>query len=173
MSICYKLKSWNKLLNAQFNKYDRALQQISYPDGIFTISKADHDKLKNTLFHHNFKQFDHVLEGGIMIERWMVDEFEFEYYKNVEGRLCAVSEIEGKKVDLRTMQEIELGTIKVKEGYVKVDELWSVLCDFDGYFDRDYDYSNYTKEELWKVVDNLAGLIEEVMFALENRKLED
>jgi len=108
-----------------------------------------------------------------MIERWMVDEFEFEYYKNVEGRLCAVSEIEGKKVDLRTMQEIELGTIKVKEGYVKVDELWSVLCDFDGYFDRDYDYSNYTKEELWKVVDNLAGLIEEVMFALENRKLED
>ena len=173
MSICYKLKSWNKLLNAQFNKYDRALQQISYPDGIFTISKADHDKLKNTLFHHNFKQFDHVLEGGIMIERWMVDEFEFEYYKNVEGRLCAVSEIDGKKVDLRTMQEIELGTIKVKEGYVKVDELWSVLCDFDGYFDRDYDYSNYTKEELWKVVDNLAGLIEEVMFALENRKLED
>lgn len=173
MSICYKLKSWDKLLNAQFNKYDRALQQISYPDGIFTISKADHDKLKNTLFYHNFKQFDHVLEGGIVIERWMVDEFEFEYYENVEGRLCAVSEIEGKKVDLRTMQEIELGTIKVKEGYVKVDELWSVLCDFDGYFDRDYDYSSYTKEELWKVVDNLAGLIEEVMFALENRKLED
>ena len=173
MSICYKLKSWDKLLNAQFNKYDRALQQISYPDGIFTISKADHDKLKNTLFYHNFKQFDHVLEGGIMIGRWMVDEFEFEYYENVEGRLFAVSEIDGKKVDLRTMQEIELGTIKVKNGYVEVDELWGLLCDFDNYFDRDYDYSNYTKEQLWKIVDNLAGLIEEVMLTLENRKLEE
>ena len=69
--------------------------------------------------------------------------------------------------------EIELGTIKVKNGYVEVDELWGLLCDFDNYFDRDYDYSNYTKEQLWKIVDNLAGLIEEVMFTLENRKLEE
>lgn len=166
--IVYKLKDWHELINTQFNIYDRALHLIKSPNGKFTLSKSDYDKYRNKVFYHGFSQFDTYEESGVTFERWMMESYEAEFIEDVNGFTKICSQINGKLIDLKTMEEMTDVADSSSYSKLEINDLYGILVDFDGQFCKNTDYSKYTKQELWKVIESLASLIEEAVEVLKN-----
>ena len=158
--IVYKLKDWNELINTQFNNYDRALHLIKSPNGKYTLSKSDYEKYKNKVFFHTFSQFDTYEEQGITFERWMMESYEAEFIEDVNGFTKICSEINGKLIDLMTMEEITNKSENSNYSDMEINDLASLLWNYDNMFSKTEDYSSYTKGQLWKIIENLVGLID-------------